>query len=52
MTVERVDLGTTRGVFYRLKAGPLASNSAAKQMCVQLKAARQYCEPTTVDFGG
>ncbi len=52
MMVERVDLGSTRGVFYRLKAGPVASNDAAKQLCGQLKAARQYCEPTTVDFGG
>ena len=49
--VERVDLGNTKGVFYRLKAGPLPSNGAAKDMCRQLKAKRQYCEPTTINFG-
>jgi len=49
--VERVDLGNNKGVFYRLKAGPLPSNAAAKDMCVQLKAKRQYCEPTTINFG-
>ncbi|OEJ68650.1 hypothetical protein BEN30_05380 [Magnetovibrio blakemorei] len=49
--VERVDLGNSKGVFYRLKAGPLPDNAAAKDMCGQLKAKRQYCEPTTINFG-
>ncbi|HEY9164126.1 MAG TPA: tetratricopeptide repeat protein [Magnetovibrio sp.] len=49
--IERVDLGATKGVFYRLKAGPLPSNDAAKNLCRQLKAKRQYCEPTTINFG-
>lgn len=49
--VEKVDLGATKGVFYRLKAGPLPSNDAAKSLCRQLKAKRQYCEPTTINFG-
>jgi tetratricopeptide (TPR) repeat protein len=49
--IERVDLGNSKGVFYRLKVGPLPSNAAAKDMCVQLKAKRQYCEPTTINFG-
>jgi len=49
--VERVDLGNSKGVFYRLKAGPLPSNNAAKDACRQLKAKRQYCEPTTINFG-
>ena len=49
--VERVDLGNSRGVFYRLKAGPLPSNNAAKDACRKLKAKRQYCEPTTINFG-
>jgi len=49
--VERVDLGNSKGVFYRLKAGPLPSNNAAKDMCRKLKSKRQYCEPTTINFG-
>lgn len=50
-SIERVDLGTSKGVFYRLKAGPLPSNNAAKDVCRQLKAKRQYCEPSTINFG-
>ncbi|MBF0250715.1 MAG: SHOCT domain-containing protein [Alphaproteobacteria bacterium] len=49
--IERVDLGGGKGVFYRLKAGPLPSNAAAKSLCGKLKASRQYCEPTTIHFG-
>ncbi|MBL4615173.1 MAG: tetratricopeptide repeat protein [Magnetovibrio sp.] len=49
--IERVDLGNGKGVFYRLKAGPLPSNNAAKAMCRKLKAKRQYCDPTTINFG-
>lgn len=49
--IERVDLGSTKGVFYRLKAGPLPSNNAAKDICRKLKAKRQFCEPTTINFG-
>ncbi|HEY9079021.1 tetratricopeptide repeat protein [Magnetovibrio sp.] len=49
--IERVDLGNSKGVFYRLKAGPLPSNNAAKDACRTLKVKRQYCEPTTINFG-
>lgn len=49
--IERVDLGNRKGVFYRLKVGPLPSNDAAKSLCSKLKAKRQYCEPTTINFG-
>lgn len=49
--IERVDLGGGKGVFYRLKAGPLPSNNAAKDLCRQLKSKRQYCDPTTINFG-
>jgi len=49
--IERVDLGNKKGVFYRLKAGPLPDNNAAKAVCRQFKAKRQYCEPTTINFG-
>lgn len=51
LSIERVDLGATKGVFYRLKAGPLPSNGAAVELCGKLKAQRQYCEPSTINFG-
>lgn len=50
-SVERVNLGDGKGVFYRLKAGPLPSNNAAKDLCRKLKSKRQYCDPTTINFG-
>jgi len=50
-SIERVDLGGGKGVFYRLKAGPLPSNAAAKDACRKLKSKRQYCDPTTINFG-
>ncbi len=49
--VERVDLGSRKGVFYRLKAGPLPSNKAAKDLCRKLKVKHQYCIPSTVNLG-
>ncbi len=49
--IERVDLGGGKGVFYRLKAGPLPSNNAAQSLCRELKAKRQYCDPSTINFG-
>ncbi len=48
--IERVDLGSPKGVFYRLKAGPLSSNSEAVSVCKTLKQQRQYCDPTTINF--
>ncbi len=42
----RVDLGPGKGIYYRLKAGPLADRSAALDLCAKLKAQRVYCEPT------
>lgn len=50
-SIERVDLGGGKGVFYRLKAGPLPSNNAAVSLCRKLKSKRQYCDPTTINFG-
>jgi cell division septation protein DedD len=41
--VERIDLGPGRGVFYRLRAGPLASEAAASQLCEQLRARQVGC---------
>lgn len=48
--ISKVDLGT-KGVFYRLKAGPLVDKGAAQAMCSKLKSKRQFCEPTFVNAG-
>ena len=42
--VSRVNLGAQKGVFYRLLAGPLPSQSEAERVCRELKAKRQFCE--------
>lgn len=41
-SVIRADLGE-RGVFFRLRAGPLADRAAADAMCVALKAENEAC---------
>jgi tetratricopeptide (TPR) repeat protein len=46
--ITRIDLGPGKGVFYRLKAGPLTSQAAVEDLCRSLKARRQYCEPTFI----
>ncbi len=48
--VVRVNLGK-KGTYYRLKAGPLKSAAAAKDMCRKLKRRRQFCEPTIIEGG-
>jgi cell division septation protein DedD len=40
--VVRADLGK-RGVFFRLRAGPLADRAAADTVCAALKAANEAC---------
>jgi tetratricopeptide (TPR) repeat protein len=35
-----------KGTYWRLKAGPLDSEAAAKSLCQKLKRRRQYCEPS------
>lgn len=47
--LESADLGA-RGVFVRLKAGPLPSRRAAEERCVRLEALGLYCQLT--DFHG
>lgn len=47
--LAEADLGE-RGVFLRLKAGPLDSPDAAAALCARLEAAGHWCSP--VDFGG
>lgn len=43
LQVMRIDLGATKGVFYRLRAGPLADGSAAKTLCERLKQRKLGC---------
>ncbi|MEL6365873.1 MAG: hypothetical protein AAFR11_13645 [Pseudomonadota bacterium] len=43
--VERADLGT-KGVFYRLKAGPFGDDAAVKAACRPLVSSGVYCAPT------
>jgi len=45
-TIKRVNLGRRKGTFYRLIAGPVASQGAASTLCRRLKARRQFCKPT------
>ncbi len=47
--ISEVDLGE-RGVFLRLKAGPLDSAEAARRLCAELEAAGHWCAPA--DFDG
>ena len=41
--VKRVDLGS-KGIFYRLHAAPVASQTAAADLCRQIKARGVYCK--------
>jgi cell division septation protein DedD len=41
--VERADLGAELGVFYRLRVGPLADETAAKTLCAKLKTRNIDC---------
>ncbi len=43
LNVIRVDLGAGKGVFYRLRAGPLASEAAAKKLCERLSSRKIGC---------
>ncbi|MSO53851.1 MAG: SPOR domain-containing protein [Rhodospirillales bacterium] len=42
--VSRINLGAGKGVFFRLRAGPLATQEAASELCQKLKSRRQFCE--------
>lgn len=41
--VVRADLGAEKGVFFRLRAGPLRNEAAAKGLCAELKARKLDC---------
>ncbi len=43
LDVKRVDFGAGMGVFFRVRAGPLTSEAAAKDLCTKLKAENLYC---------
>lgn len=49
-TVKEINLGS-KGVFFRLIAGPFPDKAQAADACRKLKSRRQFCEPTFVDFG-
>ncbi len=41
--VARVDLGSDKGIYYRLRAGPLPSKASARELCSKLKARGLSC---------
>ena len=43
LKVTKADLGARKGVFYRLRAGPLADEKAARQLCQQLTKRQVGC---------
>jgi hypothetical protein len=49
-TIMEINLGT-KGIYYRLIAGPYNSGAQAKDVCRQLKSRRQFCDPTFAEFG-
>lgn len=46
--IAKVTLGR-KGTYYRLKAGPVASQGEATTLCRTLKRRRQFCEPTIIE---
>ncbi len=43
LSVVRADLGPKKGVFYRLRAGPLADEAAARALCTKLASRKVGC---------
>lgn len=43
LSIVRVDLGGDKGIFYRLRAGPLATADAAKTLCSELSSRNVGC---------
>jgi len=43
LQVMRIDLGGTKGIFYRLRAGPLVNSASAKALCERLKQRKLGC---------
>ena len=43
LSVQKADLGPGKGIFYRLRAGPLADEAAARDLCTRLKERKVGC---------
>ena len=43
LSVIKADLGPGKGLFYRLRAGPLASKAAARNLCAKLAKRKVGC---------
>ena len=43
LTVTKADLGPTKGVFYRLRVGPLTSEAQARALCKELSKRKMGC---------
>lgn len=43
LNLTRVDLGKDKGIYYRVRVGPLADEAAAKTLCARLKQRKQGC---------
>ena len=43
LQVMKIDLGGTKGIFYRLRAGPLSNAASAKALCERLKQRKLGC---------
>lgn len=43
LQVTRIDLGAGKGIFYRLRVGPLADEAGAKTLCERLKQRKLGC---------
>jgi hypothetical protein len=48
--ISETNLGA-KGIYFRLKAGPLPDKAAAEGLCRQLKSRRQFCEVTFMNAG-
>jgi hypothetical protein len=49
--IRKIDLGTGKGVFFRLMVGPFTSLADAETTCIRLKANNQFCRASTSASG-
>ncbi len=42
-SIVRVDLGPGMGIYYRVLAGPVSDEGAARALCARLKSRNAYC---------
>jgi len=43
LSIDKADLGAKKGIYYRLRAGPVADAAAAKSLCAALKKRKVGC---------